>query len=121
MKRLFLYVCAATTVALVSVSSSVFALVQQNVLETAPLRERKNATNEADAASLSETIRRVQRQTGGQILGAERVSFDGHSINRVKYMDENGHVRYVDVPDFRPPPKKSSGIPNDLSLRSDHH
>ena len=51
-----------------------------------------------ESASLSELIRRVQRTTGGLILGAERVSYDGKNINRVKYMDENGHVRYVDAP-----------------------
>lgn len=51
-----------------------------------------------DARSLSDTIRRVQRSTGGQILGAERVPFDGRNINRVKYMDDRGRVRYMDDP-----------------------
>ncbi len=50
------------------------------------------------ASSLSEAIRRVQRSTGGQILGAERVPFDGRAINRIKYMDERGRVRYMDDP-----------------------
>jgi hypothetical protein len=39
------------------------------------------------ASSLSDAVRRVQRTTGGHILGAERVPFDGRDINRVKYMD----------------------------------
>lgn len=65
------------------VTEDSLALPQRNINET---------------ASLSETIRRVQRTTGGIILGAERVSYDGKNINRVKYMDENGHVRYVDAP-----------------------
>lgn len=50
------------------------------------------------ASSLSDAIRRVQRSTGGQILGAERVPFDGRSINRIKYMDGRGRVRYMDDP-----------------------
>ncbi|MFC6840747.1 hypothetical protein [Xanthomonas theicola] len=50
------------------------------------------------ASSLSDAVRRVQRSTGGQILGAERVPFDGRDINRVKYMDDRGRVRYMDDP-----------------------
>ncbi|HEY0335114.1 MAG TPA: hypothetical protein VGC74_15635 [Stenotrophomonas sp.] len=55
--------------------------------------------------SLSDAIRRVQRSTGGQILGAEQVPFDGRNINRVKYMDDRGRVRYMDdpAPDRAPP------------------
>jgi hypothetical protein len=48
--------------------------------------------------SLSDAVRRVQRTTGGPILGAERVPFDGRDINRVKYMDDRGRVRYMDDP-----------------------
>lgn len=61
--------------------------------------------NNADGRSLSDAIRRVQRTTGGQILGAEQVPFDGRNINRVKYMDDRGRVRYMDdpVPDRAPP------------------
>jgi hypothetical protein len=50
------------------------------------------------ASSLSDAVRRVQRSTGGHILGAERVPFDGRDINRVKYMDGRGRVRYMDDP-----------------------
>ena len=62
-------------------------------------------TGNADGRSLSDAIRRVQRTTGGQILGAEQVPFDGRNINRVKYMDDRGRVRYMDdpVPDRAPP------------------
>ena len=41
-----------------------------------------------NAGSLSDAVRRVQRETGGRILGAERVPYDGRDINRVKYMDD---------------------------------
>lgn len=51
-----------------------------------------------DERSLSDAVRRVQRTTGGHILGAERVPFDGRDINRVKYMDDRGRVRYMDDP-----------------------
>lgn len=74
--------------------------------------------------SLSEAIRRVQRSTGGQILGAERVPFDGRSINRVKYLDDRGRVRYMDDPTpERPAPRapRPSEMPDvRLPLRGDN-
>ena len=48
------------------------------------------------SSSLSDAVRRVQRETGGQVLGAERVQFDGRDINRIKVMDDRGRVRYLD-------------------------
>lgn len=66
---------------------------------------RNGRGGNAEGRSLSDAVRRVQRTTGGQILGAERVPFDGRNINRVKYMDDRGRVRYMDdpVPDRAPP------------------
>ena len=55
-----------------------------------PLRARN------DDSSLSDAVRRAQRETGGQVLGAERIQFDGRDINRVKVMDDRGRVRYMD-------------------------
>lgn len=65
---------------------------------TAPPPEMPGMERRERPSSLSDAIRRVQRSTGGQILGAERVPFDGRSINRIKYMDERGRVRYMDDP-----------------------
>lgn len=53
-------------------------------------------------ASLSDAVRRAQRETGGQVLGAERIQFDGRDINRVKVMDDRGRVRYMDEDPQRP-------------------
>jgi hypothetical protein len=44
--------------------------------------------------SLSDSVRRVRSETGGQVLSAERMQFDGRDINRVKYYDDRGRVRY---------------------------
>jgi hypothetical protein len=65
-----------------------------------PMAPPREAARPADytGSSLSDAVRRVQRSTGGQILGAERVPFDGRDINRVKYMDGRGRVRYMDDP-----------------------
>ncbi|AKC88348.1 hypothetical protein WQ53_10720 [Pseudoxanthomonas suwonensis] len=63
-----------------------------------PRREAGQESARQDGRSISEAVRRVQRSTGGQILGAEQVPFEGRSITRVKYMDDRGRVRYMDDP-----------------------
>lgn len=98
------------------------------VAQVAPMRERggdvrmemmARGAQRDEGRSLSEAVRRVQRSTGGHILGAERVPFDGRDINRVKYMDERGRVRYMDDP---VPPRSQPRTPrSDMSsLRSDN-
>ena len=42
--------------------------------------------------SLSDSIRRAERDTRGQVLGAERVPFDGREMHRVKVLDDQGRV-----------------------------
>jgi len=55
-----------------------------------------------DHRALSDAVRRVERQTGGQVLSAERVPFDGRDVNRVKVVDSSGRVRvYMDDPSAR--------------------
>src|SRR6476469_2697264 len=45
--------------------------------------------------SLAEAVRRLERATGGQILSAERVPFDGRDMNRIKVLDATGRVRVI--------------------------
>ena len=77
-----------------------------------------------DGRSLSDAIRRVQRTTGGQILGAERIPFDGRNINRVKYMDNDGRVRYMDdpLPEHAMPraPRQTSSSGGQIPPRGDN-
>ena len=61
-----------------------------------PSQRQDNPPSKPNRASLSDSVRRAQRETGGQVLGAERVQFDGREINRVKVMDDRGRVRYMD-------------------------
>jgi hypothetical protein len=52
-----------------------------------------------DQRALSDAVRRIERRTGGQVLSAERVPFDGRDVNRVKVVDSSGRVRvYMDDP-----------------------
>lgn len=65
-----------------------------------------------DHRALSDAVRRVERRTGGQVLSAERVPFDGRNVNRVKVIDSSGRVRvYMDDPQGQggqrePPPRQ---------------
>lgn len=66
--------------------------------EVRGLQGEERSGRSGNDRSLSDAVRHVQRTTGGRILGAERVPFDGRDINRVKYMDDRGRVRYMDAP-----------------------
>lgn len=66
--------------------------------------------------ALSDAVRRVERRTGGQVLSAERVPYDGRDVNRVKIVDSSGRVRvYVDDPARRG--AEPTGRPTQVSPR----
>lgn len=46
--------------------------------------------------AMSDAVRRAKQSVGGQVLGAERVQFDGRDITRIKMLDDRGRIRYVD-------------------------
>lgn len=46
--------------------------------------------------SMSDSVRRVRSETGGQVLSVERMQYDGRDVNRVKYIDDRGRVRTQD-------------------------
>ncbi len=58
--------------------------------------------------ALSNSVRRIERNTRDQVLSAERIPFDGRDVNRIKTVDEHGRVRvYMDDPQSRPPASDS--------------
>jgi len=60
-----------------------------------PPRQHRHRDNDA----LSDSIRRIERTTRGQVISAERVPYDGRSVSRVKVVDAQGRVRvYMDDP-----------------------
>ena len=96
------------------------AVAQSGRDETPPRNEPPPRARNPES-SLSDSVRRAQRETGGQVLGAERIQFDGRDINRVKVMDDRGRVRYMDDDPQRsresferrrdPSPREASGPP----------
>lgn len=64
-------------------------------------RERGTEREQQESA-LSDSVRRVERDTRGQVLSAERIPFDGRDVNRIKVVDDRGRVRvYMDDPQRR--------------------
>lgn len=58
--------------------------------------------------ALSDSVRRIERSTRGQVLRAERMQADGRDVNRIKVVDEQGRVRvYLDDPGQPPPPPRT--------------
>lgn len=61
-----------------------------------PARGRGHAS---ERQALSDAVRRVERRTGGQVLSAELVPYEGRDITRIKIVDSSGRVRvYLDDP-----------------------
>lgn len=56
-------------------------------------RDDRDDRREAARASLSEAVRRAERNTRGEVLSAERVMNDGRELHRVKVVDDQGRVR----------------------------
>lgn len=66
-----------------------------------PRQPRQERRQEADP--LSDSIRRIERRTRGQVISAERVPYDGRAVSRVKVVDDQGRVRiYMDDPQSPP-------------------
>lgn len=65
--------------------------------EVEPQRRHRGSPGQQQA--LSDAVRRVERRTGGQVLSAEVVPYDGRAISRIKVVDSSGRVRvYLDDP-----------------------
>lgn len=103
----------ALLIALSGVSAVAWA--QSGAQENPPSQRQDNPPPKSSRISLSDSVRRAQRETGGQVLGAERVQFDGREINRVKVMDDRGRVRYMD----EDPQRGRSRSSNDRSNNDD--
>lgn len=58
-----------------------------------PQRDEDQDKRQQSRSSLSDAVRRVERDTRGEVLSAERVQYDGRDMHRVKVVDDQGRVR----------------------------
>lgn len=61
----------------------------------APAALAQQAPEASHAASLRESIQRVESQTGGEVLRAHSQPWNGRQVNRVKVLMPEGRVRVV--------------------------
>lgn len=57
--------------------------------------ERQRSSVARDNGGMSAAVRRVERATGGQVLGVETLRFEGREIHRVKVLTPGGRVMVV--------------------------
>ncbi len=62
---------------------------------------------------MPDAVRRVERQTGGQVLNVESMRFQGREIHRVKVLEPGGRIRIV-VDD----PAKRGTVEDEPAFRS---
>ena len=87
-----------------TIARAAFVLLPLAMIAMSDVHAQRRETGEerAETRELSETVRRVERQTRGEVLSAERVPFDGRNVHRVKVLDASGRVRvYMDDPRTR--------------------
>jgi len=71
-----------------------------------PPQAHERGARQHDSDALSDSVRRIERSTRGQVLSAERVPYDGRNVNRIKVIDDRGRVRvYMDDPQSQKKPR----------------
>jgi hypothetical protein len=63
---------------------------------------------------MSDSVRRAERNSRGEVLSAERVQYDGRDMHRVKVVDDQGRVRV-----FMQDPARRSGSDQAKSSNDD--
>lgn len=83
------------------------ALAQSAPPAHAPRPHREPPAQQQDRADggLRDSVRRVEKQTGGEVLRAEPMQRDGREVYRLKVLTADGRVRVVQDDPDRPPPR----------------
>ena len=73
-----------------------------SVWAQSPPNDRQQRSKD-NRSTLPDSVRRVERQTGGEVLRAEPMQRDGREVYRLKVLTADGRVRVVqDDPKERP-------------------
>ena len=83
-----------------------------------PSDEPAPAPAKANRGSLPDSVRRVERQTGGEVLRAEPMQRDGREVYRLKVLTADGRVRVVQDDPGKPPTKDVSAKGRDKKKQS---
>jgi hypothetical protein len=66
-------------------------------------------------SNLPESVRRVERQTGGEVLRAEPMQQDGHEVYRMKVLTRDGRVRVVQDDPAQPANTRNARKPEPIA------
>ena len=94
------------TIAILAVLPTLTAFAGPQVAPQQDSRQDRGQSH--DNSSLSDAVRRVERDTRGEVLSAERVQYDGRDMHRVKVVDDEGRVRV-----FMQDPNRRNDNPTD--------
>jgi hypothetical protein len=75
----------------------------QSAPSDSPSQGPAQAPAKGSRATLPESVRRVERQTGGEVLRAEPMQRDGREVYRLKVLTADGRVRVVQDDPSNPP------------------
>lgn len=78
---------------------------------TLPPATGKGAVDRSTGTTLPESVRRVERQTGGEVLRAEPMQQDGREVYRLKVLTRDGRVRVMQA-DPNQPANDSPTVPS---------
>ena len=82
----------------------------QPQMQPPPQRDPPRDTHndpQPDPSALPDSVRRVERSTGGEVLRAEPMQRDGREVYRMKVLTSDGRVRVMqEDPRRRPPDQK---------------
>lgn len=85
------------------------ALAQSAPPPNAPPSRQEAAPQRDRGERVDESVRRVERQTGGEVLRAEPMQRDGREVYRLKVLTADGRVRVVQDDPDRPREPRQSG------------
>jgi hypothetical protein len=75
--------------------SLAFAQDERNERPNPPQRQERREPRQEQQRDLSDAVRRVERERGGQVLSAEPMEYEGRQVNRIKMVDDRGRVRVI--------------------------
>ncbi len=85
--------------------------------------DRNQPTKQASAAdnNLPDSVRRAERETGGQVLRAQPIQRDGREVYRVKVLTPEGRVKVVEDDRGAPAPESHAPASDAPKPESNHH
>ena len=83
--------------------------------------QRQSQRDQGQKQGLPDSVRRVERQTGGEVLRAEPMQRDGREVYRLKVLTNDGRVRVVqdDPARSREPPREPKGKGKDKNSKQE--